>query len=138
MRDGGRDMPHEDCLVTRRTQEQGASQRRAVDHARTAGDDRTVPARRVSPAVPARYDALTAALRQRVAQRAARVQGAPPPLPGFLCERCLDAPAVLVQPAPGGGEMGVCAACQQEPLASDAVPQGEVSRLMPPPSRPPR
>jgi hypothetical protein len=38
---------------------------------------------------------------------------APPPLPGHLCEACLDAPAVLVVPAPGGGDMGICAACQQ-------------------------
>jgi hypothetical protein len=37
----------------------------------------------------------------------------PPPLPGHLCEACLDAPAVLVVPAPGGGDMGICAACQQ-------------------------
>ena len=36
---------------------------------------------------------------------------APPPLPGHLCEVCLDAPAVLVVPAPGGGDMGICAAC---------------------------
>ena len=38
---------------------------------------------------------------------------APTPLPGHLCEQCLDAPAVLVVPAPGGGDMGICAACQQ-------------------------
>lgn len=38
---------------------------------------------------------------------------APPPLPGYLCEQCLDAPAVLVVPAPEGGDMGICAACQQ-------------------------
>jgi hypothetical protein len=37
----------------------------------------------------------------------------PTPLPGHLCEQCLDAPAVLVVPAPGGGDMGICAACQQ-------------------------
>lgn len=34
-----------------------------------------------------------------------------PCLSGFLCEACLDAPAVQIQPAPWGGEMGVCAAC---------------------------
>jgi hypothetical protein len=34
------------------------------------------------------------------------------PLPGHLCEVCLDAPAVALQPAPWGGEMGVCKACQ--------------------------
>ena len=38
---------------------------------------------------------------------------APSPLPGHLCEQCLDAPAVLVVPAPGGGDMGICADCQQ-------------------------
>jgi hypothetical protein len=38
---------------------------------------------------------------------------APTPLPGHLCKECLDAPAVLVVPAPGGGDMGICAACQQ-------------------------
>jgi hypothetical protein len=37
----------------------------------------------------------------------------PPPLPGYLCEQCLDAPAVLVVLAPEGGDMGICAACQQ-------------------------
>ena len=35
------------------------------------------------------------------------------PLPGHLCEQCLDAPAVLVVPAPEGGDMGICTACQQ-------------------------
>jgi hypothetical protein len=34
------------------------------------------------------------------------------PLPGHLCEVCLDAPAVHLPPAPWGGEMGVCEACQ--------------------------
>jgi len=37
----------------------------------------------------------------------------PPPLPGHLCEQCLDAPAVMVVPAPWGGDMGICASCQQ-------------------------
>jgi len=32
-------------------------------------------------------------------------------IPGHLCEQCLDAPAVQFQPAPWGGEMGVCLAC---------------------------
>ena len=68
--------------------------------------------RRAHPAVPSFQDALTAVLRRRVAQRAARAHGAHPPLVGYLCERYLDAPALLVQPAPWGGEMGVCAACQ--------------------------
>ena len=32
--------------------------------------------------------------------------------PGFLCERCLDAPAVNEQEAPWGGMMGVCQRCR--------------------------
>ena len=56
--------------------------------------------------------------RRRLPLRIAEVQEGqgppePPPLPGYLCEQCLDAPAVLVVPAPGGGDMGICAACQQ-------------------------
>ena len=35
----------------------------------------------------------------------------PAKLAGYLCEQCLDAPAVTVVPAPWGGEMGSCAAC---------------------------
>src|SRR5712692_6506885 len=42
----------------------------------------------------------------------------PPPLPGHLCEQCLDAPAVLVVPAPWGGDMGICAPCQQANIFS--------------------
>jgi hypothetical protein len=34
------------------------------------------------------------------------------PMPGHLCEVCLDAPAVAFVAAPWGGEMGVCKACQ--------------------------
>ena len=33
------------------------------------------------------------------------------PLPGHLCEQCLDAPAVRLVSAPWGGEMGVCLSC---------------------------
>ena len=56
--------------------------------------------------------------RRRLPLRIAEVREvqAPPaltPLPGHLCEQCLDTPAVLVVPAPGGGDMGICAACQQ-------------------------
>jgi len=40
---------------------------------------------------------------------------APPPMPGYLCEGCLDAPAVQCQPAPWGGTMGVCSACVAMP-----------------------
>jgi hypothetical protein len=36
------------------------------------------------------------------------------PLPGYLCGRCQDAPAVQWQPTPEGGEMGVCAACSRQ------------------------
>jgi hypothetical protein len=42
-------------------------------------------------------------------------------LPGYLCEQCLDAPAVAVVPAPWGGEMGVCEACGGLPPAVPAV-----------------
>ncbi len=38
--------------------------------------------------------------------------------PGFLCEQCLDAPAVAFVPAPWGGEMGVCGACGSPPVRS--------------------
>ena len=63
-------------------------------------------------------EAGTPRTRRRVPLRIAEIQEgqtlpAPPPLPGHLCEACLDAPAVLVVPAPGGGDMGICAACQQ-------------------------
>ena len=78
--------------------------------------------RRAHPALPSLQDALTAALHRRVAQRAARDYGAHPPLVGYICKRCLDAPALLVQPAPWGGEMGVCAACQQALPTGDAEP----------------
>ena len=35
------------------------------------------------------------------------------PIPGHLCEECLDAPAVALVSAPWGGQMGVCDPCQQ-------------------------
>ena len=73
---------------------------------------RTAACRRPYPAMPSLQEALIAALQRRVAQRAARDHGARLPLVGYLCERYLDTPALLVQPAPWGGEMGVCAACQ--------------------------
>ena len=40
-------------------------------------------------------------------------RGTPAPLPGSLCESCLDAPASALVPAPWGWEMGVCAQCQR-------------------------
>jgi len=40
------------------------------------------------------------------------------PLPGSLCEQCLDAPAVAVVVVPGGEDMGLCAACQERQGAS--------------------
>ncbi len=50
----------------------------------------------------------------RIAEvREVQASPAPTPLPGHLCEECLDAPAILVVPAPEGGDMGICAACQQ-------------------------
>ena len=51
------------------------------------------------------------------------------PIPGHLCEVCQDAPAVALQPAPWGGEMGVCSACGgREPAAALALPTGECAR----------
>jgi hypothetical protein len=50
----------------------------------------------------------------RIAEvREGQASPAPPPLPGHLCEQCLDAPAVLVVPAPEGRDMGIYASCQQ-------------------------
>ena len=50
----------------------------------------------------------------RIAEvREVQASPTPTPLPGHLCEACLDAPAVLVVPAPEGGDMGICAAYQQ-------------------------
>ena len=84
-----------------------------------AAHDRVAAVRRPPPAVPSLREALTAALHRRVAQRAGTW------LVGHICEHCFDAPAVLVQPAPWGGEMGVCAACQQETPARAEAPQAE-------------
>jgi hypothetical protein len=63
-------------------------------------------------------EAGTPRTRRRLPLRIAEIREmpappAPTPLPGHLCEQCLDAPAVLVVPAPEGGDMGICAACQQ-------------------------
>jgi hypothetical protein len=42
------------------------------------------------------------------------------PLPGYLCELCLDAPAVHLHPALWGGEMGVCEDCRGLETGTDA------------------
>jgi hypothetical protein len=64
------------------------------------------------------------------------------PLPGYLCEQCQDAPAVLLVPAPCGGEIGVCAACRAQmdgtvaPRACSS-PQARALEDACPQSRPP-
>src|SRR5256885_9163002 len=72
--------------------------------------------RRCSPVEELRAE--TPQTRRRLPLRIAEVREvqdppAPTPLPGHLCEQCLDAPTVLVVPAPGGGDMGICADCHQ-------------------------
>jgi hypothetical protein len=56
----------------------------------------------------ARMRTLRQAHRQRLEQAPDRGL-----LPGHLCEECCDAPAIALMPAPWGGEMGVCAHCQE-------------------------
>jgi hypothetical protein len=99
-----------------RAQHRVEDRKRGVHGTDLAAHDRMAACRRPPPAVPSLRDALTAALHQRVAQRAGTR------LVGHIGEHCCDAPAVLVQSAPWGGEMGVCAACQEEPPADDAEP----------------
>ena len=99
-----------------RAQNRVEDRKRGVHGTDLAAHDRVAACRRTPPVVPSLRHALTAALHQRVAQRAGTL------LVGHICEHCFDAPAVLVQPAPWGGEMGVCAACQQEPPADDVEP----------------
>jgi hypothetical protein len=106
-----------------RAQDRMAGEERGVHRPDPVADDRVAACRRPPPAVPTLRAALTAALHQRVAQRAAREQRAGTQLVGHICEHCFDAPAVLGQPAPWGGEMGVCAACQQATPACDEAPQ---------------
>jgi hypothetical protein len=48
----------------------------------------------------------------------------PAPLPGSLCEQCLDAPATQLQPAPWGGDMGVCEECAGKPPGEQVQPAG--------------
>ena len=99
-----------------RAQDRVEARKRGVHGTDLVAHDRMAACRRPPPVVPSLREALTAALHQRVAQPAGTL------LVGHICEHCFDAPAVLVQPAPWGGEMGVCAACQQEPPADDAEP----------------
>jgi hypothetical protein len=119
----GRRMRAEGGRPERQAQGRGERRRQSVRGADTADDDRAAPSRRTSPAMQTLREVLTAALRQRVLQRTARDQRSPTHLVGHICEHCLDAPAVLVQPTPWGGEMGVCGACHQAPLAGDEAPQ---------------
>jgi hypothetical protein len=52
--------------------------------------------------------------------------------PGSLCERCLDAPATDLVPAPWGGEMGVCRGCARHegaPAQEDGSDGGDGSRV---------
>ena len=106
-----------------RTQEWVEDRGARVRDTDPAPPDRVAACRRPPPAVPCLRAALTAVLHQRVAQRAARELRAGTQLIGHICEHCFDAPAVLVQPAPWGGEMGVCAACQLAPPADDEASQ---------------
>ena len=99
-----------------RAQDRVENRKRGTHGTDLGAHDRAAACRRTPPAVPSLRDALTAALHQRVGQRAGTR------LVGHICEHCFDAPAVLVQPAPWGGEMGVCAACQQEPPTDDVEP----------------
>jgi hypothetical protein len=97
-----------------RVQDRGEGQQHDVHGADMAGHNRGTVSRPTSPAVQPLRDVLTAAIRQRVLLRAAREQRSSTRLVGHICEQCLDAPALLVQPAPWGGEMGVCGTCHQE------------------------
>ena len=106
-----------------RAQDRVEDRKRGVHGTDLGAHDRVAACRRPPPALPSLREALSAALHQRVAQRAARDQRAGTRLVGHICEYCFDAPAVLVQPAPWGGEMGVCGACHQEPPAGDEAPQ---------------
>jgi hypothetical protein len=108
-----------------RAQDRIESRERGGRRTDPAAPDRVTAFRRPPPAMPSLRAALTAALNQRVAQRAARHQRADTRLVGHICEHCFDAPAVLVQPAPWGGEIGVCAACQQATPGRAEAPQTE-------------
>jgi hypothetical protein len=76
----------------RRAQDRDEGGRHGVHGAGTAINDHAAASRRCSPAARPLSEALTAAIHQRVAQRAARSLPAQPPLVGSLCERCQDGP----------------------------------------------
>ena len=65
---------------------------------------------------PIRRQGLGGSIRRRWHQLESDDSAAP--LPGYLCEACLDAPAIALVPAPGGGEMGLCQPCQQHLAAA--------------------
>jgi len=116
-------MWEEGSIPERNAQERGEGRRQGRDGAETAAPTHPPASRRTNPALPPSREALTAALRQCVAQHAVRDQRALPRLVGHICEQCWDAPAIMMQPAPWGGEMGVCGACQPETPAGDEAPQ---------------
>jgi hypothetical protein len=118
-------MRNEDSLPARHTQAREEGRRPGRAGAEPAAAHHAPASRRGRPLWPPLHEALTAAIRQRVAQRAGRDHPAFTPLVGYICEHCWDAPAIMLQPAPGGGEIGVCVACQQEPHAVDEAPQAE-------------
>ena len=60
---------------------------------------------------------VSAAVLRDTAQQTAAQRAS---LAGHLCEPCLDAPAVQLQAAPWGGEMGVCPACRETEGGTDA------------------
>ncbi len=70
------------------------------------------PRQRMSEERQRAAQAFTAARRLVQAELSFQAAQEQDRLPGHLCEVCLDAPAVHLQPAPWGGEMGVCTTCQ--------------------------
>jgi len=102
----GRRMREEGSTPEMWAQDRSAGRHQGVRGADTAEDDRAAPSRRARPLVQPLREALTAALRQRVLHRAARDQRAHPLLVGHICEQCLDAPALLVQPGDAEPQAG--------------------------------
>jgi hypothetical protein len=112
-------MKDQDSLPERSTRDRDDGRRQGRGGAETAASHRAPASRRARPALPSLCEALTAAFRQRVASRAVREPGSRLRLVGHICEQ-----SIVMQPAPGGGEMGVCEACQQEPHAVNEAPEG--------------